>query len=723
MRGESHTSPRGAASEQRPRDALPDAFISATPSTILADRALASFSQNRRLLNGGLDDPRRRHPTIFTSASASAWPGADALSLPQSMVSCTTAHCGETSGRAGATEVSEMTSTAAVAQPYCPSLTAEDDEGDVEYKWRLTDVSAARFQHLVTQMQYRVAEGRGQCLYELGVSDDGTPRGLTRADFLGSVQTIQRMADALQLEATMLQCCIVATHPTELLCAELMVSRRQSNGGSAHDLSVAFCGAVGSGKSTLMAVLLTSTLDDGRGGTRQSLFNHKHELDSGKTSSLATRVWTVEEERPAAYEEEAMGGMSNESVSVATPGLPPPPTPPFTCSAPRSITLLDAGGDITKTMLFGLMSRKPDYVCVCVAADAVEVSDVALYARLCCAMATPFMVVVTKCDLVEEFELDGTLMELAVVLDGLGCSTDVVDTLAMTDLYCKKWLPMHREMAVDGFPSSIPTAPTGDEHSTGRVRVPLFCVSSVEGGGGLDRFRGCVAHLQSPPASLPATPPSCLSKSPFEVLLDYAFEVKGVGPVVHGRVAQGPVEVGCCCYMGPGDDGRFYAVSVKGIHVDGAHVNAAQVGDEATFALDWAPPSVVVSRKGKVLVRQPERVSRRFAALVCLLSQNLAPHMEPIMYARNTRQAVTIISVTAVSTKDNEEEGGDGSIEAVDTATVLRLECQFLFRPEVIALGDSVVLQWAPRGIAIGKITDTDACVYDASNSDTHPCS
>lgn len=58
-------------------------------------------------------------------------------------------------------------------------------------------------------------------------------------------------------------------------------------------MSVAFCGDNSSGKSTLMGVLLNATLDNGTGQVRQSLFNHKHEVDSGKTSSLATRVWSV----------------------------------------------------------------------------------------------------------------------------------------------------------------------------------------------------------------------------------------------------------------------------------------------------------------------------------------------------------------------------------------------------------------------------------------------
>ncbi|KPA82305.1 hypothetical protein ABB37_03404 [Leptomonas pyrrhocoris] len=574
-------------------------------------------------------------------------------------------------------------------------------------------------------MQFRVSEGRGQCLYELGVSDDGTPRGLTRRDFDESVQTIERMAAQLQLEATLLQCCAVSTATAkmtgeaaeeELLCGEIMVSRRQSS--SAHDLSVAFCGAVGCGKSTLMAVLLTAHLDDGCGGTRQSLFNHKHELDSGRTSSLAARVWTVPQVAAATYrggsyrspppqppQPPAVSVPSRFRPSWSPASLPvaaaAPPTPPFTCASPRSITLLDAGGDITKTMLFGLMSRKPDYVCVCVAADASDVSDVSLYAEVCCAMNTPFLLGVTKCDCVEEFELDGLLMELTVALEKVGCVAEQVESKQTAAAYCRDWLPRHREAAVGGGNTyaSFASPTTQDAPATAeRLRVPMFCVSSVAGGDGLDLFRSCLSHLQNTPPSPPLSPPSCASKPPFEVLLDCAFEVDDVGPVVHGRVAHGPVEVGCSCYIGPGSDGRFYTVLVRGIHVEGEHVNTAQVGDEATFALDRLPAAVTVAHKGKVLVRQPERVAMAFEATVQVLSQSIGAHMEPIMYTRNARQAVNVVSVASTS--------GDAAAGAVpEGRRECTMQCRFLFRPEVVGPGDAVVLHWAPRGIAVGRIT------------------
>ncbi len=49
----------------------------------------------------------------------------------------------------------------------------------VEYKWKLVHKTADRVTELITQMNYRLAEGRGEAVYELGIHDDGRPEGLT----------------------------------------------------------------------------------------------------------------------------------------------------------------------------------------------------------------------------------------------------------------------------------------------------------------------------------------------------------------------------------------------------------------------------------------------------------------------------------------------------------------------------------------------------------------
>lgn len=83
-------------------------------------------------------------------------------------------------------------------------LLPEDDEGAVEYKWRLVDPSPERFVQLVTQMKFRLSEGGGEAIYEIGVTDDGRRKGLSAENLAASISTLQRMSLELEAETTVI---------------------------------------------------------------------------------------------------------------------------------------------------------------------------------------------------------------------------------------------------------------------------------------------------------------------------------------------------------------------------------------------------------------------------------------------------------------------------------------------------------------------------------------
>ncbi|KAL4245952.1 hypothetical protein ABKN59_009553 [Abortiporus biennis] len=80
------------------------------------------------------------------------------------------------------------------ARTGIPKLTPEVEEGNVEYKLKLTNITPARFARLCTQLKWRLLEGGGQAYYELGVADSGALIGLTRSDLEESLQTLEMMA-------------------------------------------------------------------------------------------------------------------------------------------------------------------------------------------------------------------------------------------------------------------------------------------------------------------------------------------------------------------------------------------------------------------------------------------------------------------------------------------------------------------------------------------------
>lgn len=47
---------------------------------------------------------------------------------------------------------------------------------------------------------------------------------------------------------------------------------------------------VDAGKSSMLGVLVKGDLDDGRGKARVNLFRHKHEIETGRTSSVGMEI-------------------------------------------------------------------------------------------------------------------------------------------------------------------------------------------------------------------------------------------------------------------------------------------------------------------------------------------------------------------------------------------------------------------------------------------------
>ncbi|EIW71344.1 hypothetical protein TREMEDRAFT_73274 [Tremella mesenterica DSM 1558] len=79
-----------------------------------------------------------------------------------------------------------------------PKLVAEQDKrGHIEYKLKLIDPTPERFERLVTQMIWRLKQGKNEAIYEIGLADDGTVIGLTRSEMDASLRTLELMASEL----------------------------------------------------------------------------------------------------------------------------------------------------------------------------------------------------------------------------------------------------------------------------------------------------------------------------------------------------------------------------------------------------------------------------------------------------------------------------------------------------------------------------------------------
>ena len=153
--------------------------------------------------------------------------------------------------------------------------------------------------HFLFASKFRLSEGHGSAIYEIGVADDGSFVGLSPQDMEVSLQTLQRMADFLKADVTILRRVSVEstqqvdtsstedgsgtpgvarrclstnigspqTDP-EYLVVEARVTSRLAEEHHFLEIRVALIGGPDAGKSTLLGRLAHGIADNGRGKAR-----------------------------------------------------------------------------------------------------------------------------------------------------------------------------------------------------------------------------------------------------------------------------------------------------------------------------------------------------------------------------------------------------------------------------------------------------------------------
>ncbi len=151
----------------------------------------------------------------------------------------------------------------------------------------LVEPSPEDFDLLVDRLHIRLREGRGECIYEVGAAEHADDAGITEDEMKRSEATLRCMAEKLNAEILFLRTRKVAgqTGTTSDYLIRVRADPRDFV-----EVRVAVVGNVDAGKSTLLGVLTHGWLDNGRGQARLMLFRHKHEIESGRTSSVGNDI-------------------------------------------------------------------------------------------------------------------------------------------------------------------------------------------------------------------------------------------------------------------------------------------------------------------------------------------------------------------------------------------------------------------------------------------------
>ncbi|KAG5642223.1 hypothetical protein DXG03_003392 [Asterophora parasitica] len=183
------------------------------------------------------------------------------------------------------------------------------------------------------------------------------------------------------------------------------------------EVRCAVVGNVDSGKSTTLGVLTRGALDDGRGRARVGLFRHKHEIETGRTSSVGMEILgfgpsgapilpnTTHSADADAIRREKLGW---EEISI---------------QAAKIVSFIDLAGHerYLKTTLYGLTSGAPSCVILIVGANAGLIGMSKEHLAIALALSVPVVVCITKIDMTPANKTAETIKQVVKILKSPGC--------------------------------------------------------------------------------------------------------------------------------------------------------------------------------------------------------------------------------------------------------------------------------------------------------------
>ena len=549
-----------------------------------------------------------------------------------------------------------------IASGVSNMLGPEKEDGNIEYKWKLINLTQERIEQLITQMNYRISEGSGEALYEIGVTDDGFPRGVTESEYNQSIINLKSIAK---------QCnsyCTILTNKelqNKLVVSEVLV-RRNVDPGNYIDLSIVVAGNVDAAKTSTIGVLISGNLDNGRGLSRVNVFNFKHEMETGRTSSISHQIM----------------GFRSDSTVVNENKLKKLSWPEIVSQSAKIITFYDLAGHekYLRTTIYGFSSTYPDYSMILIGANMGITQMTKEHISLCLTYKIPFFVVFSKIDIAPKDVFDEIKLKFTQLMKSPGL----------------RKIPIHVKSEDDVVLAA--------KNMLNENIVPYMEISNVTGTNIniLKKFLNFLPQRKNYKQ---------YEKEPVEFTVDERYMVTGIGTVVAGILHRGTVHVNDNVFIGPDSTGSYKKTQIKSIHFKRVPTNEAKAG--GYFCFNLKKIQKIWIRRGMAIIsglNQPRTVWRFEAEVSIIQSHHTTIRVgyEPNIHINNISQVCKIEKIQKICNKhvskknvDPEEFESSPVLRAGDQANVL---FKFKYRPEFIHEGYKIIFRENRlRGIGIIK--------------------
>jgi GTPase len=329
---------------------------------------------------------------------------------------------------------------------------------------------------------------------------------------------------------------------------------------SLSQLRISLTGATMSGKSSLLGTLSTGTLDNGRGKSRLSLLKHRHEIESGVTSSITQELIgygdVIDPDGSRSLSQIINYGCTDISswldIHASAESL----------AAGKLLFLTDSAGHprFRRTTVRGLVGWDPHYTLLCIPADNIEegpssssrensgsAADLDLSGellRLCLSLELPLLIVITKYDLAKKAGLKSVLRRVLSRLKDAGRTGRIIADPSTPPLDASlKGISIAELLEAEGVSRAFETTPLGT--------VPIILTSALSGTG----LRKLHALLRTLPVPVSTTPHSVPRNPLFhieDVYTSHSARDNADKPtIVGGHLSSGELNIGDELMLGP----------------------------------------------------------------------------------------------------------------------------------------------------------------------------
>ncbi|TDZ18808.1 GTP-binding protein 1 [Colletotrichum orbiculare MAFF 240422] len=513
-------------------------------------------------------------------------------------------------------------------------------------------------------LRERIEEGHGETVFELGFENNSDSMALSLEQWNTAYTRVQEAAKRIRADCQLLMtknvggnveaASTTAKPGKDSHCSgKIVIRQTPATVEDVIETRIAVVGNVDAGKSSLLGVLVKGDLDDGRGRARVNLFRHKHEIETGRTSSVGMEILGFDTVGEVVTSETPGRKLSWEEIGKRSA---------------KVITFTDLAGHekYLRTTVFGLLSSSPNYCLLMVAANNGLIGMSKEHLGIALALNVPVMVVITKIDICPPQILEQTISQITKILKSPGARK--------IPIFIKD-----REECIN----------TATQFISQRI-CPVFQVSNVTGENlNLVRtFLNILPHHGRYELD-----------APFEFHINDTFSVPFVGTVVSGIIKSGVIHAGDNVLIGPDSLGQFTQTSIRSIERKRLSVPAASAGQSASFALKKVRRKDV--RKGMVVLPKIEgqpapKVYKEFIAEVLILSHatTIKTKYQAMLHVGPVSQTCAIIDVDRPY------------IRTGDRATVA---FRFVQRPEYLAPGDRLLFrEGRTKGLGIVKSVGYD---------------